>query len=51
MADAFITRRGGGGGTTPFPNTYSAVFNVNGENVGSITLPQGDSIQSNVHRL
>ena len=47
MADAFITRRGGGGGTTPFPNTYSAVFNVNGENVGSITLPQGDSIQSN----
>ena len=47
MADAFITRRGGGGGATPFPNTCSAIFNVNGKNVGSITLPQGDSIQNN----
>ena len=47
MADAFITRRGGMGGATPFPNTCSAIFNVNGKNVGSITLPQGDSIQNN----
>ena len=47
MADAFITRRGGMGGATPFPNTCSAIFNVNGKNMGSITLPQGDSIQNN----